>query len=267
MTASKRAPRRRKPRTSAQRTGPGRSAAKRAAPSAKPERAEAGKDARKATRPRARAAADSARGGLWVIAAPSGAGKTTLVRKLLERDPRLRFSISYTTREPRKSEKNRRDYFFVQKPTFQKLVRRNAFLEYAQVFDNWYGTNRKYVDRVRDRGYTVLLEIDWQGARQVRKRAPDAQTVFILPPNAAELERRLRARATDSEETMQRRLRDSRSDMTHWDEFDHLIVNDDFETALARLAAVIRGADRSHRTALPAVRAAAKAIVRSGDKA
>jgi guanylate kinase len=207
------------------------------------------------------------RGGLWVIAAPSGAGKTSLVRKLLERDPRLRFSISYTTREPRKSEKNRRDYFFVQKPTFQKLVARNAFLEYAQVFDNWYGTNREYVDKVRDKGYTVLLEIDWQGAQQVRKRARDAQTIFILPPNAAELERRLRARATDSEATMRRRLRDSCSDMTHWSEFDHLIVNDDFDAALGQLAAVIGGADQSHRTALPSVRAAAEAILSSGKNA
>ena len=207
------------------------------------------------------------RGGLWVIAAPSGAGKTSLVRELLKRDPRLRFSISYTTRPRRKSEKNQRDYFFVKEPTFQKLVKRNAFLEYAQVFDNWYGTGREYVDKVRDKGYTVLLEIDWQGAQQVRQRAKDAQTIFILPPNAAELERRLRARATDSEATMQRRLRDSRSDMTHWDEFDHLIVNDDFDAALAELAAVIRGADKSHRTALPAVRAAAETILRSGKKA
>ncbi|HUO69077.1 MAG TPA: guanylate kinase [Gammaproteobacteria bacterium] len=201
-----------------------------------------------------------------MIAAPSGAGKTTLVRKLLERDPRLRFSISYTTREPRKSEKHRRDYFFVKKPTFQKLVRRNAFLEYAQVFDNWYGTNREYVDKVRDKGYTVLLEIDWQGAQQVRKRARDARTIFILPPNAAELERRLRARGTDSEQTIQRRLRDSLGDMKHWKEFDYLIVNDDFPAALDRLAAVISGAGRSQRTTSRAVRAAAEAILRSGEK-
>jgi guanylate kinase len=203
------------------------------------------------------------RGGLWVIAAPSGAGKTSLVRELLKRDPRLRFSISYTTRPRRKSEKNQRDYFFVKEPTFKKLVKRNAFLEYAQVFDNWYGTGREYVDKVRDKGYTVLLEIDWQGAQQVRKRARDAQTIFILPPNAAELARRLRARDTDSEETIQRRLRDSLGDMTHWNEFDHLIVNDNFDAALGQLADVIGGADQSHRTALPAVRARAKAILRT----
>jgi guanylate kinase len=264
MTERRRAPRRMKPSTDAKRTGTSKSAEKRATASAKPERAEAGKHARKAGPTRRRAANRSARGALWVIAAPSGAGKTTLVRKLLERDPSLRFSISYTTREPRKSERNRRDYFFVKKPTFQKLVERNAFLEYAQVFDNWYGTSRKYVDKVRDRGYTVLLEIDWQGAQQVRKRAPDAQTIFILPPNAAELGRRLRSRATDSEATIQRRLRDSLGDMTHWHEFDHLIVNDDFEGALGRLAAVIAGKDQRHRTRSRAVQAAAKAILRSG---
>ena len=204
------------------------------------------------------------RGGLWVIAAPSGAGKTSLVRALLERDPTLRFSISYTTRAPRKSEKNGLDYFFVDKRKFQELVKRGAFLEHAQVFDNWYGTSREHVDVLRDAGHTVLLEIDWQGAQQVRKRARDAQTIFILPPNAAELERRLRLRATDSEATIQRRLRDSLGDMTHWEEFNHLIVNDDFEAALGRLTAVIAGKDQRHGTASPAVQAAAKAILRSG---
>ena len=235
--------------------------------------AKAAKRASKAKRPGAAAPRDRhspapaglpARGGLWVIAAPSGAGKTSLVRKLLERDPRLRFSISYTTRDPRKSEKHGRDYFFVDKRKFQELVQRGAFLEHAQVFDNWYGTSREHVDELRDAGHTVLLEIDWQGAQQVRKRARDAQTIFILPPNAAELERRLRLRATDSEATIQRRLRDSLGDMTHWEEFDHLIVNDDFEAALGRLTAVIAGKDQRHRTASPAVQAAAKAILRSG---
>lgn len=201
-----------------------------------------------------------------MIAAPSGAGKTSLVRALLERDPTLRFSISYTTRERRYSEKDGLDYFFVDQPGFQERVKRGEFLEYAQVFDNWYGTSREHVDDLRDAGHTVLLEIDWQGARQVRKRARDAQTIFILPPNAAELERRLRSRATDSEATIQRRLRDSVGDMTHWDEFDHLILNDDFDVALAQLAAVIDGTDSTHRTALPAVRTAAEAILRGAQK-
>jgi guanylate kinase len=206
------------------------------------------------------------RGRLWVIAAPSGAGKTSLVRKLLERDPRLRFSISYTTRRPRPSEVDGRDYFFVSEPKFRELVAADAFLEHAQVFDNWYGTSRAHVEELRDAGHSVLLEIDWQGARQVRARARDAETIFILPPNVAELERRLRGRATDSEDTIQRRLRDSLADMTHWDEFQHVVINDDFEAALGRLAAVIGGSDQRHRSDSAAVKAAAAAILGSAPK-
>ena len=204
------------------------------------------------------------RGRIWVIAAPSGAGKTSLVKALLERDPRVRFSISYTTRKPRASEVHGRDYFFVTEPEFVELVKRDAFLEHARVFDNWYGTSREHVDQLRDAGHSVLLEIDWQGARQVRERAPDAETIFVLPPNAAELERRLRARGTDPEATIQRRLRDSLGDMTHWSEFDHLIVNDDFEAALGRLARVIGGKDKRRRTDSAAVRAQAEAILATG---
>jgi guanylate kinase len=206
------------------------------------------------------------RGRLWVIAAPSGAGKTSLVRKLLERDPELRFSISYTTRPKRASETDGRDYFFVGEPKFRDLVASNAFLEYAQVFDNWYGTSREHVEKLLDSGHSVLLEIDWQGARQVRERAPDAESIFILPPNVSELERRLRGRATDSESTIQRRLRDSLADMTHWSEFDHVVVNDDFEAALGRLAAVIRGSEQGHRSDAPAVKTAAAAILASAPK-
>lgn len=200
-------------------------------------------------------------GQLWVIAAPSGAGKTSLVRKLLERDPRLRFSISYTTRAPRAAEVDGRDYFFVPKAKFLEMTRDEAFLEYACVFDNWYGTGREHVAKLLAAGSSVVLEIDWQGARQVRERAPDSHSVFILPPSVAELERRLRGRRTDSEAVIARRLKDARSDMTHWDEFEHVIVNDDFDSALSRLAAVIAGRERGARTDLPEVRAAAAAIL------
>ena len=200
-------------------------------------------------------------GQLWVIAAPSGAGKTSLVRKLLERDSSLKFSISYTTREPRAAEIEGRDYFFVPKPKFLEMTREDAFLEYACVFDNWYGTGREHVAKLLAAGSSVVLEIDWQGARQVRERAPDSHSVFILPPSVAELERRLRGRKTDSEAVIARRLRDARSDMTHWDEFEHVIVNDDFDSALDRLAAVIAGRERGARTELPDVRAAAAAIL------
>ena len=200
-------------------------------------------------------------GQLWVVAAPSGAGKTTLVRALLERDPTLRFSTSYTTRRARSSEVDGRDYFFVDKQKFREMVRDGAFLEHAQVFDNWYGTGRDHVAGLLAAGFSVVLEIDWQGAQQVRRHAPDSQSVFILPPSVGELERRLRGRKTDSEEVIQRRLKDSLADMAHWSEFQHLIINDDFDAALDRLAAVISGREQGARTNLPAVQAAAEAIL------
>jgi len=200
-------------------------------------------------------------GELWVIAAPSGAGKTSLVKALIERDPTLKFSISYTTRKPRSSEVPGEDYFFVSEQEFRKMERENAFLEYAQVFDNWYGTGREHVAELKAAGFTVVLEIDWQGARQVRERATGSHSVFILPPSVAELERRLRGRKTDSEAVIARRLKDALGDMTHWNEFEHVIVNDDFEAALGRLADVIAGREQGTRTELPAVRAAAAAIL------
>lgn len=200
-------------------------------------------------------------GQLWVIAAPSGAGKTSLVHALLARDPSLRFSISYTTRARRSSEVDGRDYFFVTEPQFLAMVRDDAFLEHAKVFDHWYGTSREHVQGLLDAGHSVVLEIDWQGARQVRERAPWSHSVFILPPSVAELERRLRGRKTDSEAVIQRRLSDALTDMTHWNEFEHVIVNDDFDRALDRLAAVIAGREQGARSDLPAVRALAESIV------
>ena len=139
------------------------------------------------------------------------------------------------------------------------MVRRDAFLEHAQVFDNWYGTGRDHVEGLLNGGDSVLLEIDWQGARQVRERAPAARSIFILPPNVAELERRLRGRATDSEATIQRRLRDSVADMQHWDEFHHVVINDDFATALSQLRTIVAGA-AIQLTTDPAVRTAAERV-------
>jgi guanylate kinase len=207
--------------------------------------------------------AQASAGKVWVVAAPSGAGKTSLVRALLERDPTLRFSISYTTRARRSSEKDGRDYFFVTEQRFLEMVRAGEFLEHAQVFDNWYGTGRDHVAGLLAAGSSVVLEIDWQGARQVRERAPDSQSVFILPPSIAELERRLRGRKTDSAAVIARRLRDAQTDMTHWHEFDHVVINDDFAAALDRLTAVIAGRSPNTRTDLPAVRATATAILAS----
>lgn len=197
---------------------------------------------------------------LWVIAAPSGAGKTSLVHGLLQRDPSLRFSISYTTRAPRVTEVDGRDYFFVSKDKFHEMVRNEAFLEHACVFDNWYGTGREHVEALLKGGTSVVLEIDWQGARQVRERAPGSRSIFILPPSVAQLERRLRGRQSDSEAVIERRLKEAVGDMTHWAEFEHVIVNDDFNAALERLAAVIAGTEQGARTSLPEVRAVAEAI-------
>jgi guanylate kinase len=207
------------------------------------------------------AARPAKRGRLWVVAAPSGAGKTSLVRALLERDDTLKFSISYTTRPQRVSEVDGRDYFFVDEARFLEMVSRDAFLEYARVFDHWYGTGREHVGQLLDDGFTVLLEIDWQGARQVRERAPESESIFILPPSIAELERRLRGRKTDSEAVIRRRLEDALGDMAHWSEFDHVVINDDFDRALAELEAVVAGREQSRRTSLADVRATAEAIL------
>jgi guanylate kinase len=187
------------------------------------------------------------RGKLFVIAAPSGAGKTSLVRALLERQPELRFSVSYTTRAPRPAEVPGRDYFFVTRPEFEKMVADGEFLEHAQVFDNSYGTSRHQVESILDGGEHVILEIDWQGAQQIRQAMPECQTIFILPPSRKALEIRLRGRGTDSEEIIARRLRDSVSDMTHWNEFDYIVVNDNFDNALRDLRAIVAGQGASLR--------------------
>jgi len=178
-------------------------------------------------------------GRLYVIAAPSGAGKTSLVKALMEREPRIRFSVSYTTRPPRPKEVDGRDYHFVTQAQFQDKVARDEFLEHAQVFDNYYGTGLAEVQNDLDSGQLLLLEIDWQGARQVRARLPAARSIFILPPTRDALEVRLRSRSTDSEAVIQRRLRDAEQDMGHWTEFDYVVVNDQFPDALAALVTII----------------------------
>ncbi len=202
------------------------------------------------------AAHERPHGKLMVLSSPSGAGKTTITRNLIARDPRFRFSISYTTRAPRHTEQQGRDYFFINGTEFERMVAADEFLEHAQVFGHHYGTGRSHVDELLRAGHSVLLDIDWQGARQVRERAPDAITVFIFPPSMQELERRLRERRTDAEDVIARRMQAARAEMTHWAEFDYLLVNDDADLATARLADIAagRGAPheiaRQHRTAL-----------------
>lgn len=198
-------------------------------------------------------AGEPQRGRLIVLSAPSGAGKTTLVRALLARQPNLRFSISYTTRPKRANETDGSDYFFVDVPSFDAMLERQEFLEHARVFDHWYGTRQADVEALLERGINVLLEIDWQGAEQVRAKVPDAITVFVLPPSLAELERRLRARATDSDPVVARRLADALEDMRHWREFGYTLVNDDLEAAATALASVVAGRGAAWRSDSPAV--------------
>jgi guanylate kinase len=197
------------------------------------------------------------RGRLFVIAAPSGAGKTSLVEALLRLKPELRVSISYTTRPRRPTEEPDREYHFVSVTDFQQLVAQGQFLEYAQVFDNYYGTGRRPVETELAQSHNVVLEIDWQGARQVRKAMPECVTIFILPPSRAALEERLRNRQTDSEQVIARRLSDAVGDMSHWDEFDYVVVNDDFERAVGDLASIVEG----HGEALKAQRPQLKPLL------
>ena len=197
---------------------------------------------------------ETARGQLFVVSAPSGAGKTSLVNALLARRPQLRLSISHTTRKPRPSEAQGREYFFVSVGDFRELIAREAFLEHAQVFDNHYGTGREPVEAHLAAGRSVILEIDWQGARQVRKSLPQCVTIFILPPSRRALEERLHVRRTDSDEVIARRLRDAVGDMSHATEFDYVVVNDNFERALADLANIIDGHGATLKAGRPELR-------------
>jgi guanylate kinase len=194
------------------------------------------------------------RGRLFVIAAPSGAGKTSLVKALLERKPELHVSVSYTTRPKRATETDGREYHFVTREEFERLRAEGQFLEHAEVFDNLYGTGRGPVESELARGHNVILEIDWQGARQVRASMPACATVFILPPSRESLEQRLQNRKTDSAEVIARRLRDAVGDMSHWDEFDFVVVNDDFDRAVADLIRIVEGQGDALRGKRPELR-------------
>ncbi len=178
-------------------------------------------------------------GTLFVVSAPSGAGKTTLVHQLITNDPQVRLSISYTTRAPRPGEIDGVHYHFVTREQFQSLIDQGAFLEWAEVHGNAYGTNRAWVESELAAGRDVLLEIDWQGARQVKAVFPELVTIFILPPSFAELEARLRRRGTDSEAVIAQRLANARQELSHVGEFDYAIINDRIENATAHLQAVV----------------------------
>ena len=179
-------------------------------------------------------------GKLFVITAPSGAGKTSLIDAVMRDDPTLGVSVSYTTRQPRPGEKNGVDYHFVDRPAFEAMERRGEFLESAEVHGNRYGTSRKVILDAVERGEDLILEIDWQGAQQVRRLYPGCIGIFILPPSVEELERRMRARGQDSEEVIRRRLQNAREELEHAGEFKYAIINKDFETAQRELAEILR---------------------------
>jgi guanylate kinase len=178
--------------------------------------------------------------GLFVVAAPSGGGKTSLINSLLDKDRQIKLSVSHTTRPARPGEVDGVHYHFVDEETFLDLMERDAFLEHAQVFDYRYGTGREAVEQQLATGFDVILDIDWQGARQIRSTFPTCRTIFIIPPSVESLRQRLVRRGQDSEAVIRRRMRDAQAEISHWDEFDAIIVNDDFERALSELHALVR---------------------------
>ena len=178
-------------------------------------------------------------GTLFVVSAPSGSGKTSLVKALRDSVDGFTVSVSHTTRAQRPGEQHGRDYFFVERSEFERMIEAGEFLEHARVFDNHYGTARSTVEAALEQGRDVLLEIDWQGARQVRALMPGCLSIFILPPSRKALQERLTTRGQDDHETIARRMRDAMSEMSHYGEYDYLVVNDDFEHALADLKSIV----------------------------
>lgn len=180
-------------------------------------------------------------GNLYILSAPSGAGKSSLINALLADLPRneVRLSISHTTRNPRPAEEDGVHYYFTTHAEFEALIEKDHFLEWAEVFGNYYGTSLPMIEKSLEQGVDVFLDIDWQGARQIRQKVPNVKTIFILPPSREELKNRLVGRGQDSEETIAKRMAEAESEMSHYNEFDYVIVNDDFQQALAELKAIL----------------------------
>ena len=180
-------------------------------------------------------------GNLYILSAPSGAGKSSLINALLADLPckEVRLSISHTTRNPRPAEEDGVHYYFTTHAEFEALIEKDHFLEWAEVFDNYYGTSLPMIEKSLEQGVDVFLDIDWQGARQIRQKVPNVKTIFILPPSREELKNRLVGRGQDSEETIAKRMAEAESEMSHYNEFDYVIVNEDFQQALAELKAIL----------------------------
>lgn len=180
-------------------------------------------------------------GNLYIISAPSGAGKSSLINALLADQPRseVQLSISHTTRNPRPGEENGVHYYFTSHDEFKALITQGHFLEWAEVFGNYYGTSLPMIEKSLEQGIDVFLDIDWQGARQIREKLPNVKTIFILPPSKAELEKRLIGRGQDSADVIAGRMEKAVSEMSHYNEFDYVIINDDFQTALSELKSIL----------------------------
>lgn len=178
-------------------------------------------------------------GNLYIFSAPSGAGKTTLVKALLQELDNICVSISHCTRAPRPQEKEGKDYFFIDEKNFLEMAKKGEFIEYAKVFDYYYATSHAFIDEQLKQGIDVILEIDWQGAQQVRKLKPETKSLFILPPSIASLKERLTKRNQDSVETIEKRMHQAQSEISHYPEYDYLIINDNFDKALNELKALI----------------------------
>ena len=178
-------------------------------------------------------------GKLFIISAPSGAGKTSLVKALVNANSEVVVSISHTTRKKRSGEIDGKDYFFIDVDQFEQMIERDEFIEHAKVFDNYYGTSQSSIEGQLGKGLKIILEIDWQGAAQVRDRIQNVQSIFILPPSKVELEKRLRNRGQDSEEIIARRMRDAEAEISHYNEFDYVLLNDNFDRALSDLTSLV----------------------------
>jgi len=207
------------------------------------------------------------KGKLYIISAPSGAGKTSLVKQLIADINQLTVSVSHTTRQMRTGEMHGKDYFFVSVDDFKQMLAEQAFLEHAQVFDNFYGTSQHSVASTLADGIDVILEIDWQGAQQVKKMLPDSLSIFILPPSIEVLQQRLENRAQDSSEVIMRRMQDAVNEMSHCSEFDYLIVNDDFNQALAELGSIINSHRLETKRQLKTLAALVDKLTKSGETA